>query len=146
MLASWLQWREALIIVKPDTLIGWHRQGFRLYGRRKSRVRQGRSPIPFDTIVLIEEMAVNHRTWRAKRIQGELLKLGIRVSTETIKKYMRRAQRRLPPARRGQTRATLLANHAGETWACDFAQAYDVFFRAIFVYFIIELGSRRVAP
>jgi putative transposase len=136
LLASWLpSWRAALMIVKPDTLIGWHRQGFRLYWRRKSRTRQGRPPIPAETIVLIEEMAVQNRTWRAKRIQGELLKLGIRVSIETIKKYMRRAQRGLPPRRRGQSWATFLANHAGETWAYDFVQAYDVFFRAIFVYF-----------
>jgi hypothetical protein len=72
--------------------------------------------------MLIEEMALNNRTWRAKRIQGELLKLGIRVSTETVKKYMRRARRGLLPPRGGQTWATFLANHAGETWACDFAQ------------------------
>ena len=144
-LASWLpSWREALMIVKPDTLIGWHQQGFRLYWRRKSHARQGRPPISSETIMLIEEMALNNRTWRAKRIQGELLKLGIQVSTETVKKYMRRARRGLLPPRGGQTWATFLANHAGETWACDFVQAYDVFFRAIFVYFIIELGSRRV--
>jgi putative transposase len=145
LLASWLpRWREALMIVKPDTLIGWHRQGFRLYWRRKSRAKQGRPPITSETIQLIEEMAINNRTWRAKRIQGELLKLGIRVSAETVRKYLRRARRVLPPSRAGQTWATFLHNHAGETWACDFVQAYDVFFRAIFVYFIIELGTRRV--
>jgi hypothetical protein len=89
LLASRIKgWREALIVVKPDTLIGWHRLGFRLFWRRKSRVRQGRSPIPAETIALIEVMAIHNRTWRAKRIQGELLKLGIRVSRETIKKYM----------------------------------------------------------
>lgn len=90
---------------------------------------------------MIEEMAVKNRSWRAKRIQSELLKLSIRVSTETVKKYMRRA---LPPSRRGRNWAMFPANHAGETWACDFVQAYKLFFRAIFVYFIIELGSGRV--
>jgi hypothetical protein len=81
-------WRDALLVVKPDTLIGWHRQGFKLYWRRRSRSRQGRPPIAAETIALIAEMAVNNRTWRAKRIQGELLKLGIKVSKETVKKYI----------------------------------------------------------
>lgn len=89
------------MIVKPDTLIDWHRQGFRLYWRRKSRVRQGRPPISSETIMLIEEMALNNWTWHAKRIRGELLKLGIQVSTETVKKYMRRARRGLLPPRGG---------------------------------------------
>jgi putative transposase len=82
-------------------------------------------------------MAVNNRTWRAERIQGELLKLGIKVSRGTVRKYMRRARKGLPPRNAGQTWATFIRNHAGETWACDFLQTYDLFF-------IIELGSRRV--
>ena len=145
LLASQLhRWREALIVVKPDTLKGWHRQGFRLYWRWKSRVRQGRPPLAAETIALIEVMAINNRMWRAKRIQGELLKLGIYVSRETIKRYVRRVRGGSPPFQRGQTWATFLANHAGETWACDFVQTYDVLFRTVFVYFIIELNSRRV--
>jgi len=129
---------------EADTLIGWHRLGFRLYWRRKSRVRQGRPPIPAETIAPIEAMAIHNRTWRAKRIQGELFKLGIKVSKETIKKYMRRARKGLPPLKRSQTWATFLANHAKEIWACDFVQTYDLFFCTIFVFFMIELGSRRV--
>ena len=87
---------------------------------------------------------MNNRTWRVKRIQGESLKLGIKVSKGTIRKYMRRARQGLPPAGRGQTWATFIKNHANETWACDFVQTYDLFFRTVFVYLIIELGSRRV--
>jgi putative transposase len=79
-----------------------------------------------------------------KRIQGELLKLGIKVSKGTVKKYMRRARKGLPPINKGQSWATFIANHAAETWACDFVQTYDIFFRVIFVYFIVELGSRRI--
>jgi putative transposase len=124
--------------------MGWHRFGFKLLWRRKSRVRQGRPPISAETIALIEEMAIHNRTWRAKRIQGELLKLGIKVSKETIKRYMRRARKGLPPLKRGQTWATFLANHASEIWACDFVQTYDLFFRTVFVYFIVALGSRKV--
>jgi putative transposase len=135
MLASRIQaWRDALIIVKPDTLIRWHRRGFKLFWRWKSRTRQGRPPLAAETMVLIKEMAINNRTWRAKRIQGEWLKLGIKVSKETVKKYMQRARKGLPPLKRGQTWATFLANHAGEMWACDFVQTYDLLFRAIFVY------------
>lgn len=89
-------------------------------------------------------MAIHNRTWRAKRIQEDLLKLGIKVSKEMIKKYMRRARKGLPPLRRSQTWATFLANHANEIWACDFVQTYDLFFRTVFVYFIVELGSRKV--
>jgi putative transposase len=87
LLASRIKgWKEALIVVKPDTLIGWRRLGFKLFWRQKSRTGQGRPPIPTEIITLIEAMAIHNRTWRAKRIQGELLKLGIKVSKETIKK------------------------------------------------------------
>lgn len=145
VLASRIQsWREALIIVQPETLMRWHRRGFKLFWRRKSRGRLGRPPIAAEAIALIEEMAIKNRTWRAKRIQGELLKLGFEVSRDTVRKYMRQARRKLPPLKRGQSWATFLANHAGETWACDFVQTYDLLFRTVFVYFIIELGSRRV--
>ena len=134
LLSSRIQaWREALMVVKPDTLIGWHRQGFKLFWRRKSQGKRGRPPIAADTIALIEEMAINNRTWRAKRIRGELLKLGIQVSKETVKKYVRRARKGLPPLNKGQSWATFIANHAGETWACDFVQTFDIFFQLDFV-------------
>lgn len=137
-------WREALMVVKPDTLLSWHREGFRLYWRRRPEGKRGRPPISAEVIALIEEMAVKNRTWRAPRIKGELLKLGIVVHTDTIRKYMRRARKGSPPRNQGQTWATLIKNHAGEMWACDFVQTYDLFFRVVFVYFIIELGSRRI--
>ncbi|MBN1963867.1 MAG: helix-turn-helix domain-containing protein [Anaerolineae bacterium] len=119
-------WRQALLIVKPDTLLGWHRQGFRLFWRRKSQVRQGRPPIPAETIVLIEEMAVHNRTWRAERIRGERLKLGIKVSRSTVRKSIRRARKGLPPHNAAQNWATFIRNHAGETRACDFMQTYNL--------------------
>jgi putative transposase len=73
-----------------------------------------------------------------------LLKLGIVVHADTVKKYMHRARQGVPPGNQGQTWATFIKNHAGEMWACDFLQTYDLFFRVVFVYFIIELGSRRI--
>jgi hypothetical protein len=65
LLSSWIQaWRDALMVVKPNTLIGWYRQGFKLFWRKKSQGRRGRPPLATETIALIEEMAVNNRTWR----------------------------------------------------------------------------------
>jgi len=89
-------------------------------------------------------MAINNRLWGSKRIRGELLKLGIGVNRRTVQRYMRQTRRGLPPPQKTQTWATFIANHAPEIWACDFLQTYDVFFRSIFLFFIIELGTRRV--
>jgi transposase InsO family protein len=135
-------WRGALHIVKPETLLRWHRDLFRLFWRRKSRSR-GIQPHQLDagTIELIESMAWRNVLWGAERIRGELLKLGIRVSKRTIQKYMKRAR---PPGRQGQTWKTFLDNHANDIWACDFLQLYDALFRPIFAFFIVKHGTREV--
>ncbi|HJX52641.1 MAG TPA: hypothetical protein VJ801_07750 [Polyangia bacterium] len=132
-------WRRAIAIVQPDTVLRWHRAGFRLFWRLRSRPRRG-SPLARETIVLIRDMARRGRLWGAQRIQGELLKLGIRVSKRTIQKYMRGVRTR----RGGQTWTTFLKNHAEDTWACDFFQTYDIFFRQVYAFFIVHLASRRV--
>jgi transposase InsO family protein len=145
LLASQLRtWREALLIIKPETLLHWHRQGFRLFWRHKSKAKTRQSRIPPDVVELIQTMALDNRLWGAKRIQDELHKLGYPLSKRTVAKYMRQAGRTRPPRQTGQTWATFLNNHAPDTWACDFLQTYDLWFRAIFVFIIIELGSRRV--
>jgi len=145
LLASQVQeWKSALLIVKPETLLRWHRQGFKLFWRQKSKGQARKSRIAEETITLIKQMAVENRRWGSKRIRGELLKLGIRVNRGTIRHYMWQARRQLPPQHHGQSWATFLANHAGEIWACDFVQTYDLFFRTVFLFFIIEHGSRRV--
>jgi putative transposase len=145
LLAKWTRrWKEALAIVKPDTLLGWHRQGFRLYWRHKSRTTQREPQIAQETIDLIRQMAVENRLWGAKRILGELKKLGIHVSKRTVQRYMRQARKNLPPRQSGQTWATFLKNHGSEIWACDFLQVYDLLFRPLFLFFIVEMGSRRV--
>ncbi len=142
LLASWLRtWASALVIVQPETVLRWHRQGFRLFWRRKSTPASQTPRIPAETVALIKQMATENRLWGAERIQGELLKLDIRVSKRTIQKYMRQAR---PPRKSGQTWATFLKNHAHQIWACDFLQVTDLFFRPLFAFFIIELGSRRV--
>ena len=139
LLARWTRhWKDALVIVKPDTLLGWHRQGFRLYWRGKSRTTTRQPRIAQSTIDLIKQMAIENRLWGAKRIRGELKKLGIRVSKRTIQRYMRQARKALPPRTSGQTWATFLKNHA------QISQVYALLFRPMFAFFIVELGSRRV--
>jgi putative transposase len=142
LLASRLRaWAGALPIVRPETLLRWHRQGFRLVWRRKSAPRSRPSPLTTATIDLIQQMARDNPLWGAERIRGELVKLGIRVSKRTIQKYTRPARPSRPP---GQTWATFLRNHTHELWACDFLQVTDLLFRPLFAFFIVELGSRRV--
>jgi putative transposase len=145
LLARWARhWRDALMIVKPETLLNWHRQGFRLYWRRKSHTTMRQPRIPQETINLIQQIAMENRLWGAKRIHGELQKLGVWVSKRTVQRLMRQARKDLPPRTSGQTWSTFLKNHEHEIWACDFLQVYDLLFRPLFVFFIIELGTRRV--
>jgi len=127
--------------VKPETLVRWHRELFRIVWRRKSK-RKGRSrKIAPETIALVKQMAEENRLWGAERIRGELLKLGIRVSKRTIQKHIRGIHK---PHGGGPKWSTFLHNHADEIWACDFLQTHDVFFRPIFAFVIIELSSRSV--
>jgi len=124
-------WRHALLIVQPETLLRWHRQGFHLFWRRKARPASSarRPKVSADTIALIREMARSNRSWGAERIRGELLKLDIRVAKWTIQKYMRGAR---PPRRSGQMWATFLRNHAADIWACDFLPITDLLFRPLY--------------
>jgi len=82
-------WKQALFIVQPETLLRWHRQGFKLYWKYKSRAVSVKPKISPETVALIKEMASNNRLWGAERMRGELLKLGIRVCKRTIQKYIR---------------------------------------------------------
>jgi hypothetical protein len=84
----WPDWKSALRIVKPETVIAWHRKGFRLYWRWKSRPRHGRPPITTEVRELIRRISAAHPGWGAPRIHGELGKLGINVSETTVAKYM----------------------------------------------------------
>jgi putative transposase len=82
-------WKQALLIVQPDTLLRWHRELFRLVWKRKSKAASHTPKIPAETVALIREMAAKNRLWGAERIRGELLKLGIHVCKRTIQQYMR---------------------------------------------------------
>ena len=134
-------WKQALLIVQPETLLRWHRQGFKLFWKYKSKAASLTPRISQETISLIQEIARDNRLWGAERIRGELLKLGIRVCKRTIQKYMRAARTTRPE---GQRWSTFLQTHAQQIWACDFLPVTDLFFRSLFAFFIIDLHSRKV--
>ena len=134
-------WKQALHIVQPDTLLRWHRDLFRLYWRLKSKRKNNKPKIPPETIDLIRKMANENRLWGAERIQGELLKLGIKVCKRTIQKYMPKV-RKSPSS--SQIWATFLKNHASDIWACDFTVVYDWLFRPWHIFVIMELKTRRI--
>jgi putative transposase len=142
LLASRLRsWASALLIVRPETVLRWHRQGFRLFWRHKSAARARPSPLATDRIELITQLARDNPLWGAERIRGELLKPGLRVSKRTMQKYVRCAR---SPRPSGQTWTTFLRTHAHETWACDFLPVTDLLFRPLYAFFLVALGSRRV--
>jgi putative transposase len=134
-------WKQALFIVQPETLLRWHRLGFKLFWKYKSRAAFLTPRISQETVDLIKQMARDNRLWGAERIRGELLKLGIHVCKRTIQKYMRQIRATRP---QGQTWRTFIHTHAQQIWACDFLPVTDLFFRSLFAFFIIELHSRRV--
>jgi putative transposase len=135
----WTGWRTALVIVKPETVIAWHRRGFRLWWAWKSRRRIGRPTVAADVRTLIRTMAQANPRWGAPRIHGELLKLGIDVCQATVAKYMGR--RRQPPS---QTWRTFLRNHIGQIVAADFFVVPTVTYRLLFVLVLLAHGRRRV--
>ena len=141
LLSRLFNWRDALIVVQPKTLIRWHRAGFRLLWHWKSK--PGRPPIPAELRRLIREMSRDNSLWGEERIANELLvKLGIRVSPRTVRKYMRRKPGRGP---RGDQRwRTFLRNHAAAIVACDFCVAVTASFRVLYIFVIIEHASRRL--
>jgi transposase InsO family protein len=132
-------WGSALHLVQPETILRWHRDLFRRYWKRKSKPKNRKPRIPQETINLIKDMAQKNRLWGAEKIQGELLKLGIKVSKRTIQKYMKKVRKRS-----GQNWRTFLKNHAHEIWACDFTTVTSLFFKPIYIFVIMELESRRI--
>jgi hypothetical protein len=136
---SWRGWRSAVHIVKPETVIAWHRRGFRLFWTWKSRHGTGRPPVPQDVRALIRELSTANPLWGAPRIHGELQKLGISVSQSTVAKYMPRHPR--PPS---QTWRTFLTNHASQIMAAALFVVPTVTFRLLFVLVILGHDRRRL--
>jgi putative transposase len=136
----WSRWREALLLVEPETVIAWHRRGCRLFWHWKNRGRPpGRPAVPREVIDLIETMHKANPTWGAPRIHGELLKLGIELAQSTVSKYLPRLQR--PPS---QGWRTFLRNHRGEMIAIDFAVVPTVKGQLLFAFGVLSLARRRV--
>jgi putative transposase len=137
---TWSQWRSALLIVKPETVIAWHRKGFRLYWTRKSgHATPGRPEVCEEIRELIRKMSMANSLWGAPRIHGELLKLGIQVSQATVAKYMVRQPR--PPSQRWRT---FLNNHVKDLVATDFFVVPTLSFRVLFVFGALAHHRRRV--
>ena len=140
--ALFANWRSALVLVKSDTLLGWHRDVFRLFWRWRSRRKAPAKPrISADVVLLIRRMATENRLWGAERIRGELLKLGHSVAKSTIQRYISRI-RRTPPE--GQRWSTFLRNQAAGIWSCDLFEVRDLWFRCHFVFVVMQLESRRL--
>ena len=141
LLSRFLDWRDALVVVRPETMIRWHRAGWRLFWRLKSR--PGRPPIPKQLQALIRRMGSENPSWGEERIANELLlKLGIQVSPRTVRKY-------LPPRPRGRPRgdlrwSTFLRLHAQGIISCDFMVVVTATFRLLYVFVVIEHRSRRL--
>jgi putative transposase len=144
LLSRWFNWRDALMVVRPRTLIVWHRKGFRHFWCWKSAA--GRRPIPGKLQHLIRKMARDNPSWGEERIANELLlKLGLRVSPRTIRKYMPKLPAAPPGSFRGDQRwATFLKNHARAIIACDFCVAVTASFRILYVFVVMEHASRRL--
>lgn len=136
----WNDWRKPLILVQPETVIRWHKEGFRLYWRWKSRPRRpGRKAVPKDIRDLIRTMSRDNPFWGAPRIHGELLKLGIEISQGTVSKYM--VHHRKPPS---QSWRTFLKNHAKDIVSVDFFTVPTVTFRVLYVFIILSNVRRRI--
>jgi putative transposase len=142
LLARLVDWRQLLTVVRPDTLVRWHRQGFRLFWCWKSR-RPGRLRIPPDLQDVIATMARATQTWGEERIAAELLlKLGISISPRTVRRYMRRTGTPRPRSP-SQTWRTFLRNHAGETLACDFFVVVTATFRLVYVFLVLDMAPEQ---
>ena len=136
----WKNWSETLIIVKPETVIRWHKQGFRKYWAWKSkRQRIGRPRIDIQIRVLIRQMCKENPTWGASQIYGQLLKLGIKISETTVENYMIRTRK--PPS---ETWRTFLKNHAKDIIACDLFHVPTVTFKVLSVFVMISHDRRKI--
>jgi putative transposase len=135
----WDRWRMPLILVRPETVIRWHRQGFKLYWRWRSRAkRPGRPRIPSEHIEFIRRMSRDQPTWGEDKINEELrVKFGIIRSTSTIRKYMVRPR----PRDDGQKWRTFIKNHSHELFACDSMTQYTALFTTVFVFVVMEIST-----
>src|SRR5256712_6974545 len=139
----WSGWQQSLIVVTPETVVRWHRAGFRSYWKLISKVRRpvGRRQTSKEIQELIFRMVVENSTWGAPRIHGELLMLGFDVSERTISRWMKRAPRDPEPAKRW---LTFLRNHREAIAAMDFFTVPTITFSSLYCFFVISHDRRRI--
>jgi transposase InsO family protein len=137
----WSAWSNVLVIVKPETVVAWHRAGFRLFWRIRSRANKGRPKTNAELRRLIKLMASENPTWGAPRIHGELLKLGFDISERTVSRYLRRLS---PSDQARKLWATFLRNHREVIAAMDFFTVPTLTFQVLYCFFIIEHGRRKI--
>lgn len=138
----WPAWTNALIIVKPKTVIAWHRAGFRLFWRFRSRSKKlGRPQITAELRSAIRRMTEENATWGAPRIHGELLKLGFEISERTVSRYLRYLS---PSDQARKLWVTFLHNHREVIAAMDFFTVPTITFRVLYCFFVIEHGRRKI--
>jgi putative transposase len=136
----WSDWRSALVIVKPETVISWHRKGFRLFWTWKVRYGQpGRPPVSTEIRQLIRKMSRENPLWGAPRIHGELLKLGIDIGETSVGKYI--VRKRKPPS---QTWRTFLENHVQTMVSIDFLTVPTIRFQVLYVFLVLAHDRRRI--
>jgi transposase InsO family protein len=137
-------WRSALVIVKPETLVGWNRRGFQLFWKLKSRA--GRPRLPKNIRQLIARMVEENPTWGQARVADELaLKLGILVSPRTVRAYWpKQPDRRDPRPTSSQHWMTFVRNHAQSLLACDFLVVVTAGFHPLYVFVLMEIDTRKI--
>ena len=137
----WSRWGEVLVVVKPETVVGWHRAGFRLFWKWRSRARGGRPKTTAEVRALIRRLAEENQTWGAPKIHGELQKLGFIVSETSVGRYLRSVRR---PGDPGKQWLTFLANHREVIAAFDFFTVPTATFKLLYCFFVIEHSRRKI--
>ena len=136
----WRGWRSTLVLVKPETVVAWHRRGFRWFWTWKVRQGQrGRPLVRREVRDLIRSMCRQNPTWGAPRIHGELLKLGIDIGQTSVTKYMVRGRK--PPS---QTWRTFLENHISQLVSIDFFTVPTIRFQVLYVFLVLAHDRRRI--
>ena len=136
----WRDWRSALAIVRPETVVAWHRAAFRLFWTWKvQRLERGRPVISREVRELIRKMCQENPLWGAPRIHGELLKLGIDIAESSVSKYM--VRRHKPPS---QTWRTFLENHVQQLVSIDFFTVPTIRFQVLYVFLVLAHDRRRI--
>ena len=139
----WSGWKQSLILVTPETVVRWHRAGFRSYWKLISKVRKatGRRQSPKEVRQLIFQMVRENPTWGAPRIHGELLMLGFNISGRTVSRWMKHALRGPEPAKRW---LAFLRNHREAIAGMDFFTVPTITFGVLYCFFIIAHDRRRI--